>query len=212
MNLLRKREISVYLLFITSMVFIVQYYLPGFDPLDSLISLLGNWAVVFSAMAMGLGLLNLATNSVRKIQKRSKEWYFDAWLLFIMLLVLVLGGIGGAKDERYLWIFNNVYQQLSPTFFGFAYLYMCSVAVLTFRVANWETALLMLGGVLVMIGNIPFIQVYTGAFVSLKDWIFAIPSRGVFTAFRISMALGFVLIGIRTLLGIERGYMGAEES
>ena len=212
MSLLRRREISVYLLFIISMIFIVQYYLPGFVPLDSLISILGNWAVVFSAIAMGLGLLNLALHSVRKIQKRTKEWYFDAWLLFIMFLIVILGGIGGTKDERYLWIFNNIYQQLSPTFFGFAYLYMCSVAVLTFRVATLDAALLMIGGILVMIGNIPFVQVYTGAFVSTKDWIFAIPARGVFTAFRISMALGYVLIGIRTLLGIERGYLGVEET
>ena len=212
MSLLRRREVSGYLLFIVSMIFIVQYYLPGFDPLDSMISILGNWSVIFSAIAMGLGLINLAMHSVKKIQKRGKEWYFDAWLLFIMLLIVVLGGIGGIKNESYLWIFNNIYQQLSPTFFGFAYLYMCSVAVLSFRVKNWDSALLMIGGILIMVGNIPFVQVYTGAFVSMKDWIFAVPARGVFTAFRISMALGFVLIGIRTLLGIERGYLGAEET
>jgi len=209
-SFLRKKETSTYLLFIISMIFIVQYYLPGFA-LDSLVSPIGNWSVVFSATAMGLGLINLTAGSLKKIQKRGKEWYFDVWLIFIMFLTAALGGIFGVRNESYLWIFNNIYQQLSPTLFGFAYLYMCTVAVLTFRVTNWDSALLMIGGVLVMFGNIPFLQVYTGIFVLIKDWIFASPARGVFTAFRISMALGFVLIGIRTILGIERGYLGAEE-
>ncbi|MCS7363927.1 MAG: hypothetical protein NDF54_00615 [archaeon GB-1867-035] len=211
-SVLRKREIPMAIIFIISMIFVVQYYVKGVEPLDTLTNTLGNWAIIFSALAMGIGLINLIIIHGRKVMDRKGEWYFDAWLILIMLVTFGLGAIGGTEDPYYSFIFNNVYQALSPTLFSFAYLYMCTIAVQAFRVMNWDAGLLMLAGVLTMIANIPMVQVQTGLFVELKNWIFAVPARGVFTAFRISLALGFVLIGIRVILGVERGYLGVEEA
>jgi len=91
-----------------------------------------------------------------------------------------------------------------------AYLWMCSVAVVAFRVKNRDAAFLMLGGLLSLIGNIPMVQVYTNVFFDAKTWALNIPVRGVGSALRISLALGLVLVGIRTWLGIDTSYVALE--
>jgi hypothetical protein len=210
MNVLKSKELSIGIMFAISVLYIFEYFIKGVEPLSNLAKVLGNWMIVISAIAMGLGLMNLTMIHLKNIIQKKGNIFYSGYTIFIMLITFILGAYGGSDFPPYQWIFNNMYQAVGPVFFSFSFLYMCAAAVRAFRVSSADASLLLIAGFIVMLGNTPVVTTFFGSLPPLKDWIFAVPSRGVWTAFRISVALGLVLIGIRTIMGVEKSYIGEE--
>jgi hypothetical protein len=45
----------------------------------------------------------------------------------------------------------------------------------------------------------------------IGDWIMVVPNVATMRAIMICIVMGSVSLGLRTLLGMERGYLGREE-
>ena len=206
-NVLRSTKFAAGIVFIVASTFIVEYFFPN-PSLTFSTQQLGNWAIVFSAYAMGYGLFTLLVRHGSNVIKSGGKNLFSLWLLIVLITTVALGLRGGVNDPGYRWMFDYVYTGLGATLYSFAFLYLCSAAVRVLRFRTIEESLLSIAAVIVLLGNTPLFATYTTIFMDIEAWIFSVPSRGVYTAFNISVAIGMVLIGLRTMTGIERGWLG----
>jgi hypothetical protein len=56
-----------------------------------------------------------------------------------------------------------------------------------------------------MLGNITLGTAIWGGFRPLRDWLYSVPMAYGNSAIMITMAIGAMALGIRTVLGVERG-------
>lgn len=210
-ELLKNQSIPVAIIFVITSLFIVNYFFPG-TPIAPYVGQLGNWSIIIAAYAMAFGFLNLLLRHGRAVLETPEKNLLSVWLLIVMLVTFGLGTFGGLNNTSYLWIYNNAYLPIGASFLSFSFIYMCSAAVRTMKLRTLNESLLLLGASIALAGNIPLFSSYTTIFVQLKEWALAVPTRGTFTAFNISIALGVILIGIRTLIGIERGWIGEQST
>lgn len=210
LNLFRKKELSIGLLFITSMFYLIKYQISGFTLLDQTVSILGNWVIIISAMAMGLGMFNLFMVHTRRYIQRREGYLYGLLTIVTMIITFGVALYGGIDFPIYKWIFSYLYTPGGQAFFGISFLYTCAAAYTAFRFKTIDSTMLIISGFIGMLANTPLIVNYWSGFIDIKNWITNVPAGGTFTAFKISIALGFVLISIRTIVGIEKAYLGQE--
>jgi ABC-type enterobactin transport system permease subunit len=79
-----------------------------------------------------------------------------------------------------------------------------------FKARSKEAALLLISAVLVMWGRAPISAVISEGFAAIADWMMAVPNTAGMRGIVIGIGIGVISIGIRTLLGIERGHLGGK--
>jgi hypothetical protein len=170
---------------------------------------LQNATVIIAAFAMGIGAVNLLFNHGRFITKREPDqWYFSLWLLIVMGIFVVLGIGTGTDSEAYQFFFQNLFMPVDMTLYSLIGWLVVYAIYLTFRVRNSETAILLLVAFFALLGNAPISGAVFPAFTSIKSWLAAVPNTASVRGFNIAMALGSIVVGIRTLAGRERAALG----
>jgi hypothetical protein len=86
--------------------------------------------------------------------------------------------------------------------------YMAYGAYKVLRARNFEAGLLFITAVLVILGNTPIFPATYPGFFYMREWIFGPIVSGAYRGVRIGIGMGAVVLGIRTLLGMETGYLG----
>ena len=160
------------------------------------------WAIIVAAFAMVLGFFNVLTVHVNKILRFKQGWFYSIFLVLTMMAVLILGLIEGPQGSLTSRIFQYILFPLQATIFSLLAFFVASAAYRAFRVRNWESALLVIFGVIVLLGQVPL----WGALTSSKEWILGVLSMAGSRGILLGAALGTVATGLRVLLGIDRPY------
>jgi hypothetical protein len=111
-------------------------------------------------------------------------------------------------DPTYTYWFSNLYVPLDATIFSMLAFYIASAAYRAFRVRTAEATVLLVSAVLVMMGRAPIGPAVWKEFTPITSWIMAVPNTAGMRGIIIGVALGVLSMGIRVLLGRERGYLG----
>jgi len=217
-NLLRRIEIPIVITIIFTLLQVLPYYV-YIQPLDDAAAFVQRWILILLALATFVGVISLALTHGKNVMNRSKGWYFSVItivLLVIMALVgLPLAEIGlGAQNPVYLFLYNNMLQPLSGTMYAIIAFFIAAAAFRAFRARNVEASIVLLAGILMVCSNAPLFTVFWPPFKTIGNWIFAVPNMATNRAITIGAALGLVALAVRTLMGIERGYLrggGAEQ-
>ena len=160
------------------------------------------WAIIVAAFAMVLGFLNVLIVHLNKILRFKQGWFYSIFLVLTMMVVLLLGLIEGPQGSLTSRIFQYVLFPLQATIFSLLAFFVASAAYRAFRLRSWESALLVITGVIVLLGQVPL----WGALTSFKEWILGVPSMAGARGILLGVALGTVATGLRVLLGIDRPY------
>lgn len=188
---------------------IFDYFLALPTSLDSFAKELINWGVVVTAFAMTVGTINLTLHHGKRIMKKNKDWYYST-ILVGMLWIFIITGVGlGQSNTSYKFLTNSFYSPLTATMYASILPFMATACLRAFRARNRTGAILLIAGGLVMIGNTSIIELIFPFMPSLKEWIMTVPNMAAYRGMTIGAGLGNLLLGIRTLLGYERGYMGS---
>ena len=163
-------------------------------------------AVVLAAFAMILGLLNLFAVHTARLRKRETGWAYSAILILTVLMMLIFG-LGGPGSAPVTWIFRYVYSPLQATIFSLLAFFVASAAYRAFRIRNWETALFVIAGLIVLLGQVPVGKLLWQQLPVLKDWILAVPVTAGTRGILLGVALGTVIAGLRFLLFMDRPYL-----
>jgi len=231
-----KRSLPLLITFITGIIVICSEFIPP-QPFSSINSGLESWFLIISGFAILLGQLSLLkVNSIRVVEKIENWQFYLAGLIGFSVMV-VSGILWGTQDAaglmgdgtsitHYLgikpfeYLFNNVYQHLSATMFALLAFFIASASYRAFVVRSFESTLLMLTAVIVMLGRTSIGTTFTSwlpvqlKFIHLpvlSDFIMSYPNNAAQRAIMISAALGIVGSSLRILLGIERSYLGSSD-
>lgn len=211
MSVAIRRSLPLVITFIAGLLVIGDYYLkvPDYNKLVS------NWMSfvnVASSFAVIIGYVTLTRIHARRLIQHKAGWYNSLALIFAMYGLLIWGlFLAGGKftaDPTYTYWFNNLYVPLDSTIFSMLAFYITSAAYRAFRVRSAEATVLLVSAVVVMLGRAPVGPAIWPDIGPITSWIMAVPNTAGMRGITIGVALGVLSMGIRVLLGRERGYLG----
>jgi hypothetical protein len=166
-----------------------------------------------TAFMMGFAGVNLIINHTRRIQRNMRQNSYIDVLASVCLLaglfIWTLVGIGlGDQSSQYQWLYTSFNLPLSSTAYAATLFYLASATYRVLRVRSTETAILLGISLFVIAGNMPLFVTWWNGFQVGKTWISDILVNASYRAITIGVGLGGVLMGVRTLLAMETGYLG----
>jgi len=188
------------------LIVLMGYFYP--DQLDSLRIVLVDWAIIIAAMAVLVGIFNLAAVQMEKIRRRQKGGTYGALLVLALIITFGFGFILGPENPYMQMTVDAVIVPVEASLMAIlaVTLIYASIRLLRRRVDVMSVVFLgvavifLLASMPTPFGPIPgdwFILQITGMF-----------SRGGARGLMIGIALGTLLTGLRVLFGVDRPYGG----
>jgi hypothetical protein len=221
--------------FLMGLIVVLSEFIPH-RPFSGISSSLEEWFMIVSGFAIVLGLISLIRVNTSKVLSKAENWqYYFVGLcsLFLMVTVGLLWGMqnrngilgDGGKIVNWLgakpfdYLFDHVYLHLSATMFALLAFFIASAAYRAFIIRSFESNLLMLAAVIVIIGRTSFGSLFTAwipdsmsilRIPEMTDFIMQYPNSAAQRAIMISAALGIIGSSLRIIIGIERSYLGSD--
>ncbi len=171
-------------------------------------------ASVIASLTILISVIALARVHAYRVIRRRPGWIESSLLLTVMFITILVGfgywaiGILPGENELLSDLYDAFLTPGDATIFSLLCFFIASAAYRAFRARNFESALLLASGIIVMLGRIPLGELVWGGFPSLAFWLLNIPNKAGARVIMISATLATVALYIRTLLGYERGWMG----
>ncbi len=210
-NILRRIEIPIVITIIATLLQVIPYYvnIPVVNDAANWVNL---WVLLIVAWATFIGPLSLLQAHGKVVQKRNKGWYFSVIIIVATIVMSIAGlpimevGLGTANGV-YQWLFTYAQTPLSGTMYGIIAFFITSAAYRAFRAKNIEATIVLVAGLAMVLYNAPIFTATWPGFRMIGQWIYDIPNMAVNRAVTIGAALGAIALAVRTLMGIERGYL-----
>ena len=208
-----RKELPLGIAGVVGFIVLLDYFLK-MPSLNNLSKLLQDWAIIVSGFALALAAVNLVlrhTSIVTQPQKKTDERIYSAFLL-LGLAYFTITGIGwGITKTPFKWAYDNFFSPVGAATFSILVFFIASAAFRTFRARNHEATVLLLCGIVVMLGNAPVGEVFWKGFPGISAWLMKIPNVAGNRGVMIGAALGSIAVGVRTLLGLDRAYLGLDQ-
>ncbi|MBI4245194.1 MAG: hypothetical protein HY606_13980 [Planctomycetes bacterium] len=219
-----KRNLPLLICFVGGLFFALTFYSP--TKFSSYSRDMGSNAFnIISAIGTFFGILYVIVYNVDRVRKGDKGFGFSLILIVALFVTFVsalfshgeyltlegqLSGIG--------WIFMYMYVPLQATMFSLLGFFIASAAYRAFRIKNYLSLILFLTATIVILGRIPFVndlyKLVAGQHaIPLSEyvsWILQNPSMIAQRAIQIGITLGMVVVSIKTILGIDKSWLGKE--
>jgi len=199
------------LIFVVGIIVLFDWFIP--TPAGSIAGkVLRDWNVIIVALAIGLGAFTMYRMHYRHLVRRTPgQWPYSAVTLVVSTLYIVVGVGLGAGTPTYKWMYSNVILPLGGAVFASVAFYIASAAYRAMKVRSIEAALLLVSGLIMLLATAPIGSVIWSGFLTGGNWLMDTVVTGTYRAFTIGIALGFILTGVRTLLGLETAWLGRRE-
>lgn len=231
-----KRNLPLILAFLTGILVVVSEFIPH-RPFSMMITTLQDWFMIISGFAILLGQISLFQSNLAKIQNKDSGWIFYLAGLLSFILMLVVGLLWGTQEYKGMaghglalqarlgskpfdYLFDYAFMPLSATMFSLLAFFIASAAYRAFIIRSFESNLLMITAVIVILGRTSFGGMLTSwlpenlkfwHLPNLSDFIMEFPNSAAQRAIMISAALGIIGSSLRIILGIERSYLGGDK-
>lgn len=165
------------------------------------------WTIIISFFTLLIGAVILLLFHTGRILKRMKgQWYFSAVVIGAFAIEAAFGLVGVvSKDTTYANIYVNYGAPIEAALYSLLAFYVAVAAYRVFRAKNIDATLLLGAGLLVMFGSAPFGIMIWPAAREVAAWILTVPNAAVQRAVLIASVIGLVAMGVRVLLGREKG-------
>lgn len=235
-----KRNLPLILAFLTGVLVVVSEFIPH-RPFSMMITTLQDWFMIISGFAIILGQISLFQSNIGKIQDRAEGWVFYLIGLISFMIMLLTGILWGTQEyagilghgtelmhilgpdeglKPFDYLFEWAYMPLSSTLFSLLAFFIASAAYRAFIIRSFESNLLMITAVIVILGRTSFGGMLTSwlpeslkfwHLPNLSDFIMEFPNSAAQRAIMISASLGIIGSSLRIILGIERSYLGGDK-
>jgi len=219
MSLVVKRYIPLVITFIMGITMVIATYflVPG-SPEREATTLLTGAVDVIVATAGVIGLIVLLRHHGVNISRKGRFWKYSIMTIIGVVAYLLVGLYGVATQGRYLmlasenfaWVYNTIYTSMEATIFSLLAFFIASAAYRAFRLKSLEASILLFVGALMLLGRAPIGGVTWEGFPTIATWLLNVPNAAGNRAITMGIAIGAILLAIRQLMGIERGYLGPE--
>ena len=210
-----RRQIPLALTFIVGIIITANWFIDA-APLSALSNTITNFNTVMVAFMMGFAGVNILMIHTRRIQRNmgqgnTVDSVYSVLLLGTLIIWTLLGIVMGRSSDTYQWLYTNFNLPLSATAYAATLFYLASATYRVIRARSTETTILVVVSVVVIMGNMPMFVTYVPALLTIKSWIAEVVVTAAYRAITIGVGLGGILMGIRTLLAMETGFLGGTE-
>ena len=226
MSLVVKRYIPLAITFIMGITMVIATYFlaPGSWWRDQTTLLTGTVDVIVATAGV-IGLIVLLRHHGVNVSRRGRYWKYSVITIIGVVLYLIVGLYGvatqvdSAGTHRYLmlasdwftFVYNNIYSHMEATIFSLLAFFIASAAYRAFRLRSLEASVLLIVGALMLLGRAPIGGATWGGFPNISTWLLNVLNTAGGRAITIGIAIGAILLAVRQLLGVERGYLGPEK-
>jgi hypothetical protein len=216
-DVLRRIEIPIALTIIACLLQVIPYYFE-IPALESAAGTASTGVLIIVACATFVGVISILQVHGKRIQRQSEGWYYSV-LVMVFTIIMALTGLPfpefglGVNNTYYNWLFTNVQTPLGGTMYSILAFFITSAAFRAFRARNLEASIVLVAGTIMVMGNAPLITNAIPFIADISLWIRQVPNLATMRGVMIGGALGSIALAVRTLMGIERGYLrgGGEE-
>jgi len=210
-DVIKRIEIPIILTAVAALLQVIPYYF-NIPAIDSASQTARDGVLLIGRVAVFVGVISLSQVHGRRISRRTERWEYSVALMVAMFIMVLTGlpfeSIGlGLDNSIYDFFFINVLTPLGGTMYSILAFFITSAAYRAFRARNIEAALILISGTIVVMSNAPLFTSTFPAFIAWKNWIFDVPNASTMRAVTMGAALGAIALAVRTLMGIERGYL-----
>lgn len=203
-----RTSISVSIAIAVGLIVLLGYFI-DIPVLINLRVIFLQWAVILAAIALIVGVLNLANVHWKKINSSQPGGFYSTFLILALLATAVAVAIFRPTGSWSMWIFNNIQvpiesslMALLAVILAYASARMLSRQINLFSIVFIVTALVVLLGT----ASLPFMD-FPGL-SELRAWIERIPAVAGSRGILLGVALGTIATGLRVLMGADRPYGG----
>lgn len=193
---------------ISGLFVLLGYFFPGvFGGIQS--TLIG-WAIILAAIALLLGIFNLAMVHWKKIGSDGPGRINSIALLVSLIITIIVVSISGPTGSWSLWIFNSFQVPVEVSLLAvLAVILVYAGARLLARRPKWNTILFLVTVLVVLLGSVPLFFVGEITPLSIvRGWLAQVPAIAGARGLLLGVALGTVATGLRILIGVDRPYGG----
>jgi hypothetical protein len=210
-----RRQIPLALTFIVGIIITANWFI-DLTPLNDLGNTITNFNTVMVAFMMGFAGVNILMIHTRRIQKNMSQGnmidvFYSVLLLGSLIIWIAVGIFMGRSSDTYQWMYTNFNLPLSSTAYAATLFYLASATYRVIRARSTETTILVVVSIVVIMGNMPMFVTYIPALMTVKNWLADVVVTAAYRAITIGVGLGGILMGVRTLLAMETGFLGGTE-
>ena len=207
MSILRRSEIPLVISGVCVLIILIDTFAAD-KTIRTVSTNIQSWAIIMAGFALGIGCIKLIMRQVNEFQKRISP--IRSVGIVILLLVMLASGIVdlNLRNPVYLFLTNNVYSLLYGVAWSFQYFFLFYGLYRAYRVRNIDSLFMTVATILLILKSGSVFETFMGP-IAIRggDWLLNVPVLAGNRAITISASLGIMLIGLRVLLGKERGYM-----
>jgi hypothetical protein len=109
------------------------------------------------------------------------------------------------SNQLFSFLYDGIFVSLGAAMFSLLGCYIASAAFRAFRIRSFESALMMVAALLVILGQIPWGQSWWSGFPVIRMWLLNVPSSAAFRAIEVGSAVAGIVLSWRIWLGFDIG-------
>ncbi len=189
---------------------LLGYFLPSDTLVGGIRVIFVQWAVILAGAAIIVGVLNLLSVHIKKIQDKEKGSIYSLLLITSLFVTLILGLALGPNHSTMTNIFNVVILPVETSLMAIMAVTLIYAGIRLLRHRNDLMAILfLLTALIVMLGAapLPFIELPLLGNLIRPFFVNTLATSGA-RGILLGIALGALLTGLRVLVGADRPYGG----
>ncbi len=175
-----------------------------------LASYLVEWAAILTALALLVGLINVAFSHFARVIRRDSDWVYSVVLLLAMVVVIGVGLFGppglNLGEEPIRRLFEAVYVPLASSLLALLAFFSLSAILRTVQERNIPAIVIVSVALLILIlglppvAGLPLVGTALGWF---NEYVTLAGARGLL----LGAAIGTLVASVRVLLGFDQPYL-----
>jgi hypothetical protein len=176
----------------------------GVPVLRQMSTALYQWTIVLAAVALLLGVANVALVHVQRIYAGGRDWGNSLLLVVVLLTVFIAGLVepNGATGEVVEEIFDAIIAPGQASLFALLAFFMAAAAYRYLRIGRPGGAWMLAGALVIFVVQTPAsASMLPPTFGPIVNWLLIEPVTATVRGVLLGSSLGLVIVGLRFLLG-----------
>lgn len=178
---------------------------------DAIANELNIWNMNIMTFTLFVGIFTIFSRYIRGVMDRSRYWPYMLYGMVLIVVWIIFGSYTGIYSDLYQTAFLSTKITLHIAILGQLIFFMTSAAYRLFRIRTLRTAVFAICSMTIVALNAPWLLGPFPVVDKISFWLLNNPSMAGARALMITGGIGGVVLGIRLLLGLEKGALRATE-
>jgi hypothetical protein len=192
------------LMTVLGVFFVAHYYVPH-PYVQKTGAVMLQWKQPLGAMMLLVALLSLLWMHLKRVQRRERRYGYSLVTL-ISAGAMVFAGMASGMQEGSLFSdwFIHMVTPLESTMFSLLAFFVASAAFRAFRARSTSATVLLVSATVVILALIPAVESNVPVIREGAAFIIKYPNTAAKRAIIIGVALGFISVAVKTIVGIDK--------